>query len=357
MLAALPALTLAHPKDGAEVAKLLELHRRTAEVGMQALGQCSNSREALSSNQAAARGRVETLNAIRNTTGINPGTTAIANLGWNFIDNSVVQQLVFRSLQDLKHWEDKKVVNHDKTGQVGNSDNAWSTTKPQCVFVPEDTVGPYYYPRELVRSDMTEGLAGIPMWLDVQLINVNTCKPVQGMTVDIWAANAVGIYSHIPVEQGQAGKDTHWQRGALKTNNDGRAVFKMIFPGHYDGRATHVHVMARDAIHTNDSAGQPIVVGEEKDSNVHHIGQVYFDESLRAQFERQHPYDSNKQKRLSNDQDDFAKFQAGKQYDPFVNYIFVNGKDVAGGIYAWISIGIDPKASKGQNRWPKGRPW
>ncbi|KAE9964763.1 hypothetical protein EG328_010213 [Venturia inaequalis] len=340
VLAAFPSLTLAHPKSGPEAAKLLELHRRTAVAGTQALSQCNNTIEALSYTQAAANGRVDTLNAIRQAAGLGP-----------------VSKLSSRSLKDLKHWENKKVVNHDKTGIFGSPSDAWAKTQPQCAFVPEDTIGPYYYPGELVRSDISEGLAGVTMWLDVQLIDVNTCKPTSGMTVDIWATNPVGKYSHIPESAGQAGSDSHWQRGALSTGNDGRAVFKMIFPGHYDDRATHVHLMARDAIHAKDPAGSPIVIGEEKEANVRHIGQVYFDDSLREQVERTSPYDSNTQKLLSNDEDDYAKYQAAKQYDPFVNYLFMNGKDVTGGIYAWISIGIDPKASNGQNQFPSGRPW
>lgn len=122
----------------------------------------------------------------------------------------------------------------------------------------------------------------------------------------------------------------------------------MIFPGHYAARATHAHVMARDAIRATDPAGNPIVIGEEKDTNVHHIGQVYLNESLREQVERTDPYQLNTQKLVSNDEDGFASIQAGAQYDPFVNYVFINGKDVTGGVYTWISIGIDPKVSKGQ---------
>lgn len=146
---------------------------------------------------------------------------------------------------------------------------------------------------------------------------------------------------------GQAGTDSHWQRGALSTGSDGRAVFKMIFPGHYTDRATHVHVMARDAIQAKDPDGNIIVIGEEWDADVHHIGQVYFDESLRKQVKSTNAYRSNMQKVTSNDEDDFARNQAAQQYDPFANYVFINGKDVTGGLYAWISIGIDPRASKG----------
>ncbi|TID23523.1 putative gpi anchored [Venturia nashicola] len=340
VLAAFPALTLAHPKNGPEAAKLLGLHRRTAAAGTQALIQCKDTIEARSYNQAAADGRVGTLNAIRQAAGLGP-----------------VSKLGSRNLNDLKFWENKNTVNHDKTGKIGGPSNAWAKTEPQCAFVPEDVVGPYYYPGELVRSDISEGLAGVPMWLDVQLIDVNTCKPINGMTVDVWASNAVGKYSHIPVSVGQAGIKSRWQRGALRTRNHGRAVFKMIFPGHYDGRATHAHIMARDAIHAKDRAGKPVVIGEEKDANVHHIGQAYFDDALRQQVERTSPYNSNKQSLLSNDEDAFARDQAGKQYDPFVNYVFMNGKNITSGIYAWISIGINPKASKGQNQYPSGRPW
>jgi hypothetical protein len=82
------------------------------------------------------------------------------------------------------------VVNHDKTGQVGSPNDAWAQTKPQCALVTEDVVGPYYYPGELVRSDIHEGLPGVPMLLEVQLMDVSTCQPIQQMTVDIWAVSS-----------------------------------------------------------------------------------------------------------------------------------------------------------------------
>lgn len=194
VVAAFPSLSLAHPQDGAEAAKLLDLHRRTAAVGSRALDQCSNSIEARSYSQAAASGRVETLNAIRQAAGLGPGKTPVAASVSIRANRKAVPKLSSRNLDDLKHWEDKNVVNHDKTGQVGNPDDAWSKTKSQCAFVPENIIGPYYYPGELVRSDISEGQAGIPMWLDVQLIDVNTCKPIQGMTVDTWAVSGAILY-------------------------------------------------------------------------------------------------------------------------------------------------------------------
>lgn len=195
VMAAFPDLILAHPKNGAEAAKLLGLHRRAAEAGSQALGQCNNTIEARSFNQAAASGRVDTLNAIRQAAGLGTGNTPIVISVSISINKNTVSTLGSRNLQDLKHWEDKKVVKHDKTGEVGNSGDVWAKTQPQCAFVPEDNVGPYYYPGELVRSDISEGLAGVPMWFDVQLIDVHTCKPINGITVDIWAVSNTNLRS------------------------------------------------------------------------------------------------------------------------------------------------------------------
>lgn len=104
----------------------------------------------------------------------------------------------------------------------------------------------------------------------------------------------------------------------------------MIFPGHYEGRATHVHVMARDGGRATDQAGVLIVTGDESQADVHHIGQVYFDDALRGQIERQSPYNLNTQSLVTNNNDAFAKNQASAQYDPFVNYVHLNGKDVTG---------------------------
>jgi protocatechuate 3,4-dioxygenase beta subunit len=126
---------------------------------------------------------------------------------------------------------------------------------------------------------------------------------------------------------GQGGLGTTFQRGAYKTTDDGTVRYLMIFPGHYDGRATHIHVMARNPVTiTTDSA----VSGNEWENNVRHTGQIYFDESLRAEVEKLPPYNSNKQHIIKNVQDGLAANQASADYDPFVKYFYLNGKDVIG---------------------------
>lgn len=56
-----------------------------------------------------------------------------------------------------------------------------------CLLFPETTQGPYWLPRsELLRQDMREGQAGVETELDISLIDVNTCEPLEGALVDLW---------------------------------------------------------------------------------------------------------------------------------------------------------------------------
>jgi protocatechuate 3,4-dioxygenase beta subunit len=65
-----------------------------------------------------------------------------------------------------------------------------------CVLTPEVTEGPYVWPRsQTLRQDMTEGQAGVPMWLDVGVIDIETCEPLEKALVDFWHCNATGSYS------------------------------------------------------------------------------------------------------------------------------------------------------------------
>lgn len=63
-----------------------------------------------------------------------------------------------------------------------------------CILVPETTEGPYYVAGELIRSDLREKETqkGIDLILDIQVIDVSTCKPIPNVMVDVWAANATG---------------------------------------------------------------------------------------------------------------------------------------------------------------------
>lgn len=69
-------------------------------------------------------------------------------------------------------------------------------TETTCVLAPVITDGPYYVWGELIRQNVVEDQysSGVPMYLEVQYIDINTCQPLEGLYVDVWNANATGVY-------------------------------------------------------------------------------------------------------------------------------------------------------------------
>jgi protocatechuate 3,4-dioxygenase beta subunit len=125
-----------------------------------------------------------------------------------------------------------------------------------CVLAPELTEGPYYLPNEAVRRNITENKPGMPLRLHLTVAGASSCRPIKGAAVDIWHADADGVYS------GVAGNAGTFLRGVQLTDRNGLAVFDTIYPGWYRGRAVHIHVKVH--------------VG----GNVVHTGQLFFPDAL-----------------------------------------------------------------------------
>lgn len=120
-----------------------------------------------------------------------------------------------------------------------------------CSETPAETTGPYPYPgssiTSLIRTDITEGQAGIPLSLTLRILNADTsCNPASGLRVDIWHCNKRGYYSAYAGQPGIDGTmDTTgqtWLRGIQYTDTAGEVKFTSIYPGWYNPRATHIHV-------------------------------------------------------------------------------------------------------------------
>jgi protocatechuate 3,4-dioxygenase beta subunit len=103
--------------------------------------------------------------------------------------------------------------------------------------------GPFYLDLDLRRSDIAEGLAGVP--LDIAfVVHDETGAILPGVRVDVWHCDAQGRYSgfHGQGEDGRldlTGKT--FLRGTQITGADGRTRFSSVYPGWYPGRTTHVH--------------------------------------------------------------------------------------------------------------------
>jgi protocatechuate 3,4-dioxygenase beta subunit len=137
-----------------------------------------------------------------------------------------------------------------------------------CVLTPELTEGPYYVPAEKVRRNITEGRPGAPLDLRLTVVDASTCKAIKSAVVDIWHADAGGVYSGAVA--GNSG--TNFMRGIQKTDSSGLARFISVYPGWYQGRAVHIHVKVH--------LGGTVV----------HTGQFFFNDALTDAVYKRSPY-------------------------------------------------------------------
>ena len=113
-----------------------------------------------------------------------------------------------------------------------------TTPTGACVVTPTETLGPYPSLSDFVRSDIREGKPGLPVTLAITVVNTNNaCAPVANASVDIWQCDASGNYSQYGSE-----RNLTYLRGIQPTDANGMATFTTIYPGWYQGRATHIHV-------------------------------------------------------------------------------------------------------------------
>jgi protocatechuate 3,4-dioxygenase beta subunit len=206
-----------------------------------------------------------------------------------------------------------------------------------CIMTPDNIIGPYFVAGEQIRSNIVEGHPGVPLHLDIQFIDVNTCRPAKDLLIDIWHCNATGVYSGVSAA-GQAGLKTTFLRGAQMTDADGVVEFDTIFPGHYQGRATHQHVSAHAGarlLPNNTYAG----------GTVNHISQLFFDQSLVTAVEATAQYNTNRVARTANNVDTYTGYSATTAYDPFPEYVLLGGNDLSKGIFMWLEIAINPGAN------------
>jgi len=112
------------------------------------------------------------------------------------------------------------------------------TTAAACAVTPSETIGPYPSLVDLFRSDIREGKAGIQLALTIRVVNAaNACAAVPNANVEIWHVDAAGDYSQYGTQRTQT-----FLRGIQTTNGSGEVTFTTIYPGWYQGRATHIHV-------------------------------------------------------------------------------------------------------------------
>jgi protocatechuate 3,4-dioxygenase beta subunit len=126
-----------------------------------------------------------------------------------------------------------------------------------CVRTTESNDGPFYYESSLRRRDIAEGRKGVRLKLIVNVDNAtipgNACAPLADSVVDVWHADADGMYSNVGSDvQGMDTLGATFMRGHQITGDDGRVEFDTVVPGwelvtappplNIIVRATHIHV-------------------------------------------------------------------------------------------------------------------
>ncbi len=142
--------------------------------------------------------------------------------------------------------EEESISPSTETGGSGTVTNP-GTSSSACSVAPTETQGPFptKSPASYVKSDITDGRSGYKMTAKITIGNSNNgCAGLAGAIVDIWHCDGEGNYS----EYGGSGmqssnyQSVHFLRGRQTTDGNGVVTFTTIFPGWYNGRATHIHV-------------------------------------------------------------------------------------------------------------------
>ncbi|CAE6534429.1 unnamed protein product [Rhizoctonia solani] len=284
---------------------------------------------------------------------------------------------------------------HERTNLVSRqaTDNS---TEGTCILTPEVTQGPYHILGELVRQNITEGQAGVPLTVEVDFIDIETCEAVPNLWVDAWHCNSTGYYSGYVSLTGAAlsggggfggGNSTNgtappdmtmsggaptattaesatstqdaysgadstaaasmlntvptdqesFLRGTWQADSEGHWTMYSVFPGWYSGRSIHFHVK----VYENGSVAEngTFVAGRAM-----HTGQFFFNESIVQEVAQLAPYNTNDVSRLTNDEDQWFAYENAEGYDALMDVTYA-GADISEGLVGSIIVGLNTSYS------------
>lgn len=150
----------------------------------------------------------------------------------------------------------KKDLDDADSGSTSGNGNGTGGT---CTISPTETEGPFptKTPSSLERSDIRDDRTGVALTIKINTLNKNNnCAALAGALVDIWHCDKDGYYSEYGGTSMQSVNYTgvHFLRGRQVTDANGLVTYTSIFPGWYQGRATHIHV------HIYNASGASLLV-------------------------------------------------------------------------------------------------
>ncbi|KAA5532935.1 dioxygenase family protein [Paenimyroides baculatum] len=161
----------------------------------------------------------------------------------DFLKNSLGflgMALILPKLTGCNGSDDTTVIVDD-----GGGSNTGGNT--ECKSWPTETEGPFptknpsSYQIINIKGDRT----GVACEIKIKIEDVNNdCAAAEGIFIDIWHCDKDGNYSQYGATNMQQAdyRDYNFLRGRQTTASNGYVTFQSIFPGWYQGRATHIHV-------------------------------------------------------------------------------------------------------------------
>lgn len=134
-----------------------------------------------------------------------------------------------------------------KSSGLDKDTDEGSSSDETCSVSPTETAGPFptKSPSSLIRKDIRDDRSGIPLNINITIQNQTSgCTALAGVLVDIWHCDKDGYYSEYGGTnmQSENFSGVHFLRGRQETDSNGLVEFTSVFPGWYQGRATHIHV-------------------------------------------------------------------------------------------------------------------
>jgi protocatechuate 3,4-dioxygenase beta subunit len=121
------------------------------------------------------------------------------------------------------------------------------TPSPGCHLIPTETDGPFplysvLSNAAMVRSNVTEGRAGMPLTVELTLVKVGeSCGVIKNAYVYVWHCDKDGSYSGYSGGSNGNHIGETYCRGIQQTDANGKVTFQTVYPGWYPGRITHIH--------------------------------------------------------------------------------------------------------------------
>lgn len=201
-----------------------------------------------------------------------------------------------------------------------------------CTLTPEPAAGPFYLPLGMVRRDISEGAAGVPLMLRVRIVDAATRQAIQGAVLDIRHCDAtsawlprvapidvvdVPLSGGPPAPRAAAEDGRRFLRGVQMSDAEGDVQFRTVFPGWCPGRSIHIHAQ--------------VYVG----GRVTHTGRFFVDEGLARRMAELRPYCANPVARTTNAEDEHFATGGLLLVVPRDRY------DLEAGLLATVTVAID----------------